>query len=317
MPVTTTPQTTNPLRAGIGYALLACAIWGVLPIYWKLLAAVPAPEILAHRMVWSLGFIGLLLLVRGRWAWMKSLSLRVVGIFVATSSILALNWGLFIWAVNNGYLVEASLGYFINPLINIAFGSLLLGERPRPAQWGAIGFAATGVLYLTLTYGQPPILALTIGTTFAIYSLLKKKADLGALEGLGLETALLFFPALGFLIYWEATNSGAWGQSDWLTRTILAGSGIATALPLLLFSAAVRRLTLTLVGLSQYISPTLQFFIGVFVFAEPFSADKLIGFACIWLGLLLYTAESLFQQRITPRPPLPSSALPTTDNPPS
>ncbi len=284
---------------GLAYGLGAYLMWGFFPIYWKFLQAIPAGEILAHRMVWSLLFVGALLGLRRRWQWARSVIAQpmIIIAYLAAASFLAVNWGLYIWSVNSGHVVETALGYFINPLVNVLFGALLLGERPRPAQWAAIAVAGCGVLYLTLAYGQPPWIALTLAGTFAVYGLIKKKAPLGALEGLSLETALLCLPALGYLIWLHSTGEGAFGVTDARTHGLLIFSGVATALPLLCFAAAVRRLTLTAVGILQYLAPSIQFLLGVLLYKEPFTLTRLVGFALIWSGLLLYTIEGLAQRR--------------------
>ncbi len=290
---------THDVRAGLLFGLGAYGFWGFFPIYWKQLTAVPSLQILAHRMVWSLAFVGILLVVRRRHAWLKTLreQKRVVATYFAAASILAVNWGVYIWAVNAGYVVETSLGYFINPLINVVFGAVLLGERPRRGQWAAIALAAVGVVYLTVAYGEPPWIALVLAVSFAIYGLLKKKAPLGALEGLSLETALLFVPALVFLIVQEVRGVGAFGHVGAWENALLVGAGVATALPLLFFAAAVRRLTLTAVGILQYLAPTIQFLLGVFLYHEPFGWSRLVGFVFIWSGLILYTAEGVWRRR--------------------
>ncbi len=292
------PTPRSELTRGVVFALGAYGLWGFFPVVWKFLAHVPSMELLAHRMVWSLGFVGVLLALLRRWSWLGMVrkNPKLVVIYLGAATFIAINWGMYIWAVNHGYVVETALGYFVNPLINVAFGAMLLGERARRAQWAAIGCAACGVLYLTWSYGQPPWIALTLAVTFALYGLLKKKAKLPALEGLALETALLFLPALGFLVYRETVSgAGAWGDVDMTTHVLLLSTGAATAIPLLFFAGAVRRLTLTTIGLIQYMAPTIQFLLGVFIYHEPFDQTKLIGFALIWLGLILYTAEGLYR----------------------
>ncbi len=283
--------------AGLAFAFACFGLWGLLPLYWKLLQAVPAVEILAHRMVWSLGFVLVLLAVRRRWGWVRGLGRRTVALYLAAATVLAINWGTFIWAVTHAHVVETSLGYFINPLVNIALGAALLGERPRRAQGVAIALAAVGVAVLTVGYGRPPWVALALAGTFGTYGLLKKLAPLGALEGLALETALLFLPALAWLVLLEVRGVGAFGHVDAATHLLLILSGVATALPLVLFAAAVRRLTLTALGLVHYLAPTLQFLLGVFAFGEPFSRHHALGFAFIWGGLAIYSAEGLRRTR--------------------
>ena len=292
-----TSQTDEqPSRQGIGYALGAYVLWGAFPVYWKLLQHVGALEILGHRIVWSLAFLVLVLVVRGNWSWVAKLSGPVVGRYFLASGFLALNWGLYIWAVNTGHVVETALGYFINPLINVLFGALWLGERPRLAQWGAFGVAAAGVGWLTWAHGSLPWIALVLAFSFAFYGLIKKRATLGALEGLSLETALWAPFGLGFLIWLQWQGQGAFGRLGWADSLLLAGAGVASSLPLLFFAAALRRLPLTLIGVIQYLAPTIQFLLGVFLYHEPFGGSQLVGFVLIWTALILYTAEGFWHR---------------------
>lgn len=274
-------------------------MWGFLPVYWKMLKAVPALEILAHRMVWSLGFVLLVLAYKRRWAWLRPAlrRKRTLLTFLATAAILSLNWFTYIWAVNAGYIVEASLGYFINPLVNVVLGMIFLGERPRGWQWTAVSLAAIGVLYLTIQYGSLPWISLTLAFSFGTYGLLRKTAPLEALEGLGLETAVMFFPALAYLIYLELVGQGSFGHASGMTSFLLALAGMVTAVPLWLFALGARRVTMITLGLLQYIAPTLQFLIGVFVYKEPFSRTQMVGFGFIWLALVIYSAEGILTAR--------------------
>ncbi len=292
-------ENEDTTRSGMLFALGAYAMWGFFPIYWKQLQHVDSLEILAHRMVWSLGFVLAILAARQNWAWIRKLGAKTVGLYFAAAALLAVNWGIYIWAVNAGFVVETALGYFINPLLNVAFGSMFLGERMRRVQWISIGLAAFGVLYLTFVYGQLPWIALLLAGTFGTYGLLKKSGTLGAIEGLSLETALLFVPALGFLLFVEADHQGAFLHSDVKTNGLLAFSGVATALPLLFFAAAARRLTLSVLGVVQYFAPTIQFLLGVWLYNEPFNFTRLIGFVFIWAGLALFTAEGLRHRKRT------------------
>lgn len=283
-------------RSGLIFALGAYLMWGFFPLYWRFLVHIPPFEILAHRMVWSLAFVATILGVMNRWAWVRLLNRRTVATYLLAAIFLAINWGVYIWAVNSDFVVETALGYFMTPLINVLFGAAFLGERPRPVQWTAIVLAAIGVLYLTIIYGQLPLIALTLASTFATYGLIKKKAKLGAVESVALESALLFLPALAYVIYAES-QSHHFLQAEPLTMAFLAGSGIATMLPLLCFAAAVRRLSLTVLGIMQYIAPSLQFLIGVVIFHEPMSLTRLVGFLFIWSALILFSTESFVRQR--------------------
>lgn len=217
--------------------------------------------------------------------------------FTLSGTLLAVNWYTYIWGVNNGHIVETSLGYFINPLVNVLLGFVFLKERMRPAQWLALSVAAAGVLYLTFNYGSFPWIALTLAFSFGAYGLLRKTAPLNSAEGLFVETAVLFLPALGFLLLEEARGVGALGHMGATTTLLLIGAGAATSIPLLLFASGARRITLTTLGLLQYVAPTLQFLIGVLIYHEPFGVERLIGFGLIWLALALYTAESYVSRR--------------------
>jgi chloramphenicol-sensitive protein RarD len=281
------------LQAGIFYAALAFACWGLFPLYFRIVTTVPATEILAHRIVWSLALLFALLTGRRQWAWLAPVlrQPKVLRAFAASSLLLAINWLTYLWAVNNGHVLDASLGYFINPLVNVLLGYTLLHERPRPVQWMALGLAAAGVLWLTVAAGRLPWIALVLAASFGAYGLLRKIAPLGALEGLTLETMLLTPLAVVALGYAAAAGNASFPAPDAATNFWLIGFGPITALPLLLFAAAARRLPLTTLGLMQYIGPTLQFMLGIWVFREPFSAVRLVGFGGIWIALLLYSVD--------------------------
>lgn len=287
------------MNKGIFYAAGAYMLWGLLPIYWKSLQGVPALEILAHRMTWSLAVVLLLLAFQRHWSWIRRAlsSPRILGTFLASATLLSVNWGVYIWAVNAGHVVETSLGYFINPLVNVLLGVLFLGERLRPWQGAAIALAVGGVLYLTFSYGALPWIALTLAGSFGLYGLLRKTAALTSLEGLTLETALLFLPALGFLLFLEGSGQAAFGHASPGTSLLLAGAGVATAIPLLLFATGARLITLTTLGFLQYMAPTIQFMLGVFLYREPLSTERLIGFCLIWLALIVYSIEGMRQGR--------------------
>ncbi len=283
------------MNKGTLYALAAYGLWGVLPIYWKLLGDVPPLEILAHRMIWALLILLALLAYKQRWVWLRAVrhSRRILLTFLATAVLLATNWFVFIWAVSQGYIVESSLGYFINPLINVLFGSVFLGERLRQWQKAAIALVLSGVLWLTISYGTLPWIALTLALSFGLYGLLRKTAALDSLEGLSLEMMLLFLPALAYLIYLSASGESSLGRVSVLQHILLLLTGIVTAVPLLLFAMGARRVTLTTLGILQYLAPTGQFLIGVFLYNEPFSQTQLIGFGLIWTALAIYTMETI------------------------
>ena len=287
------------MQKGVIYGIAAYFLWGVFPIYWKMLKQVDALEVLLHRIVWSLVFITLILAVRKHWQWLSVVRERprIIFIFVISALLLSINWFTFIRAVNNGYIVEASLGYFINPLFNVALGVVFLKERLRPWQGAAVFIAMLGVLYLTFNYGAFPWIALTLAFTFGMYGLLRKTAPLDSLEGLGVEISLIFLPALATVIYLQHTGAGAFLRDGLYTTSLLVLAGAVTAVPLLLFSAAVRRAPLVVIGLLQYLAPTLQFLLGVVVYNEPFNRMRFIGFCFIWFALAIYTVEGIVTQR--------------------
>ncbi|MFF5494713.1 EamA family transporter RarD [Streptomyces aquilus] len=270
-------------------------MWGLFPLYFPLLKPAGPFEVLAHRMVWSLLVVALALLVLRRWRWAGELlrQPRRLALIAVAAAVIAVNWGVYIWAVNNDRVVEASLGYFINPLVTIAMGVLLLKERLRPVQWAAVGVGAGAVVVLTVGYGRPPWISLILAFSFATYGLVKKKVNLGGLESLAAETALQFLPATGYLI-WLASH----GDATILTEgpghaAMLAGTGLVTALPLICFGAAAIRVPLSTLGLLQYLAPVFQFLLGVLYFGEAMPPERWAGFALVWLALSLLTWDAL------------------------
>lgn len=286
------------MNIGIYYALGCYGLWGILPIYWKLLKQVPADQILSHRIVWSLVFMLMVLLFKRDWSWILRLkeNPKLIFWFLALSSLISINWYLYIWAVNDGQIVETSLGYFMNPLVNVLLGVVLLKERPRRLQWAAILIAFSGVAFLTFAYGKLPWIALTLAFSFGIYGLLKKLVAIGPLRGLTIETAFLFIPAIIFL---ATTPSPAFTNTTLGTDVLLVFGGIVTGTPLLLFAGAARNLNMTTLGLMQYMAPTIQFLIGIWIYKEPFSQDQLIGFSIIWFALSLFALDLLRLKRAT------------------
>ena len=292
---------TSVDRRGMWVAVGAYVLWGVMPLYWHLLKAVPSLQIVLHRIAWSALFVGAYLLWRDGRGWLRrTLAGPRLGWMLALSGVLiAFNWGLYIWAVNAGHVVETALGYFINPLLNVVIGVLFLRERLRPLQWVSVAIAFAGVLWLTVQYGSFPWIALTLALSFGIYGVLRKLAHVDSVAGLGVESAYLFLPVLGWLLWSEFHGTGGFlalgdGPGYGMTANLLLVlSGLVTALPLVGFAYAVRRISLTSVGILQYIAPTLQFLIGVFVFAEPFDRARLVGFACIWLALAVFVIDGL------------------------
>ncbi len=292
------PQTSFSKKHGMPAVLLAYTMWGILPLYWKLLNAIPSYEIICHRILWSFLFSLALIALRHKTAaFVHALkNARTVITFLATASLLGSNWLVYIWAVNNGYIIESSLGYFINPLIAVIFGVLFLKEPLRPGQWASLSVALAGVLYLTFSYGHFPWIGLTLAVTFSLYSLLRKTASLHSLNGLTFETGLLTVPAAATLVFlaWHG-KSHLFSQGFSLTWLLIT-SGPITALPLLFFVFGAQRISMTAVGLLQYLAPTLQFLIGLVLFNEPFPRAKLIGFCLIWLALALYISENIYQR---------------------
>ncbi len=284
------------MNPGIVYALLAFLLWGLLPLYLHLLAPVSTAEILAHRIVWSLATVLILLVALRRLGWIRTALARPRALlrFTVTACLISSNWMLYIWSVNSGHVVDASLGFFITPLVNVLLGALLLHERLRLGQKLPIGLAAIGVAWLTWLAAAPPWIGLTLALTFGLYGLLRKTAALGSLEGFAVEAAVLTPVALGYLLWQTADGSLGFSAAPTSTRWLLVAAGPVTTIPLLLFAAGARRIPLTMLGLLQYLAPTLQWLSGIFVFQEAFDPRKAIGFGFIWLALLLYAAESLW-----------------------
>jgi len=287
------------MNRGTCYAIGAYALWGLLPIYWKWLRYVPATQVLCHRILWSFITLFVIILISRQWRTFREgiANLRVLRAYAVAAVLISINWLTYIWAVNAGFIVETSLGYFINPLLNVLLGVVFFRERLRPWQWAAIALATTGVVYLTFAYGSLPWIALTLAFTFGAYGLVKKTAPLGSLHGLTLETSVLLVPAITFLVYSDRAGNGALFNSGAMSDALLMGAGIITAVPLLLFSSAARRIPLSLIGILQYIAPTLQFLLGVLVYKEPFTATKFMGFGIVWAALIIYGVEGLMTYR--------------------
>jgi chloramphenicol-sensitive protein RarD len=284
-------------RQGLVSGVSAYFLWGLFPLFFPLLEPAGALEVLAHRVVWSLAFVAVLLGLRRRWSWVRTLGRRRFGLLLVAAAVISVNWGLFIWGVNNGHVVETSLGYFINPLVTVLLGTALLGERLRRGQWVALALGALSVLVLAVDYGRPPWLALSLALSFATYGLVKKRIGIPAAESLGVETAVIAVPALAYLSWLAATGGSSFGGHGAGHALLLAASGPLTAIPLLFFAAAASRLPLSTLGLMQYLTPTLQFACGVVVFHEAMPAARLAGFALVWLALVVFTVESVRQSR--------------------
>jgi len=288
---------------GLALGAGAYVLWGLFPLYWPLLEPASATEILAHRVVWSLVTVTLVLLAARRLRHARDVvrDRRRMPYVAVGGIVVALNWGTYIYAVNSGHVVESSLGYFINPLVTIAFGVVFLRERLRPVQWFALGLAAVAVVELTWEYGRVPYIALTLALTFAVYGLMKKKAGVGSVEGLALETATVAPVAIGYLVFLAVTGASTFGSDGLGHALLLASTGIVTAVPLLLFGAAATRLSLTALGLLQYLAPILQFAFGVLLFHEEMTTGRWLGFVLVWVALVIITVEAAHHRRSTLR----------------
>ena len=285
-------------REGLISIVAAYTMWGMFPLYFKALDAPPL-EVLMHRVLWSAVFLASLLSVQRRWAWLGATfaSPRVLLRSLLSASLLSVNWFVYIWAVAQGRVVDASLGYFITPLLSVLIGVLSLGERLRSVQRLAVLTAGGGVLWLTLQFGQLPWVGLSLAITFGSYGALRKTAALGALEGLMLETLLMLPVSFSYLLWLVLSKESAFVSGELSLRVLLLSAGPLTSVPLLLFASGARRIPLSLVGLLQYISPTLQLLLGVLVWREPFNQAKLLGYALIWLALLIYSLEGVWVSR--------------------
>ena len=289
----------NSESRGILMAAGAYLAWVIFPIYFRSLQQVPPLEILSHRVVWSLLFLAGLLTWQQRWGWLARArkSRSVLLTYAAAAAFLGANWYIYIWAVNNGHILDGSLGYFINPLVSVLLGIVFFRERLRVGQFVAIAIAALGVAYMTIMYGQLPWISLSLACTFAVYGLIKKKAPLPAAQGLTLETAFLFPLALIYLLFLEAQGVGTFGHAGLSTNVLLALSGVITAVPLMLFASAAQLIPLSVLGVMQYIAPTGQFIVAVYVYGEDFPPYKLVGFCIVWLALVIFSVEGYVARR--------------------
>ncbi|KAF1013535.1 MAG: Protein RarD [Stenotrophomonas maltophilia] len=290
------PSAEQEQRRGLLVTASTFVVWGLVPVYWHLLNEVPSFQIIAHRIIWSTVLVVAWLLAAARLQWWNKIAAqpRALPILALSSLTIAFNWGLYIWAVNAGHVIETSLGYFINPLVNVLLGVLVLKERLRDLQWVAVGIAACGVAWLTIDAGTPPWIALGLACSFGLYGLLRKLVSVDPVAGLGVESLYLFLPALGFALWAESGHgSGFFGGWGWRNDVLLLLGGLVTAVPLIGFAYGVKRIPLSLVGILQYIAPSLQLVLGVYFFDEEFDQGKAIGFAAIWGGLLLFIGDNL------------------------
>lgn len=293
------------MRKGMWSGIAAYALWGFFPIYWKWLHDVPAPQLLGHRITWSFLLLLAVILLTRQWNDFRSqLNGRTFQIYLIAAILIGVNWLTYVWAVNAGFIVETSLGYFINPLLSVSMGVIFLRERLRAAQWIPVALAAIGVMYLTFAYGRLPWIALLLAFTFGFYGLTKKLAPLGSVFGLTLETGILLFPALLYLGWAQVDGSAAFLHSGVTADLLMIGAGLVTTVPLLMFASAAKQIPLTMIGILQYLAPTIQFLIGVFVYKESFDASRLIGFGLVWLALIIFWVENFLANRV-PVEPIP------------
>ncbi|MGY1751921.1 EamA family transporter RarD [Blastococcus sp. SYSU D01042] len=294
-------------RLGVASGLAAYSMWGLFPLYFPLLEPAGGLEIVAHRVVWSVVFVALLLTVVRRWGHVRAAltDRRTLLVLTGAALLIAANWLIFVYGVNSGHVVETSLGYFVNPLVSVLLGVVVFGERLRRLQWVAVGIAAVAVAVLTVDYGRPPWIALSLAVSFGLYGLMKKLVRVEAAPGLFVETLLVTVPAIAVLAVLHADGSGTFGNAGAGHAVLLAVSGVATAVPLLLFAAAARRIPLSTIGLLQYVTPLMQLSVGVFVYDEPMPPARLAGFAIVWLALAVFTADTLRHARAGTRRSLP------------
>ena len=286
-------------RSGVYFAASAYLLWGLFPVYFKLLRAASPLEILTHRVVWAALFLAGVLTALGRWSWLSAAfrQRKVLMVFGASALMLSINWLTYIWAVNNDRIVDSSLGYFITPLVSIVLGQLFLRERLRRVQWVAVSIAAAGVLWLAVEAAQVPWIGLVLALSFGTYGLMLMIASLGSLEGVSLETFMLLPIALVYGWFLVRSGGSAFGGGDTSLKALLLSLGPMTAVPLLLFAAGARRISLSTLGFLQYISPSLQFMVGTLIYGESMSPGRLAGFAMIWVALAVYTVESVVAHR--------------------
>ncbi len=291
------------MKKGILYGIGAYLAWGFFPIYWKFLHHVPAIQLIGHRIIWSCLLLLVVIVLTKQWdEFRKTVNLKVLRIYTIAAILIGINWLVYVWAVNSNFIVETSLGYFINPLLSVLMGVIFLKERLRLAQWIPVVLAAIGVTYLTFIYGRLPYIALTLAFSFGLYGLVKKLSPLGSLYGLTIETAILFVPALIYLIAMEANSTAAFLHTGISSDLLMIGAGVVTTIPLLMFASAAKSIPLWVVGLLQYIAPTIQFLLGVFLYKEPFSQHQLIGFGIVWAALIFFVVENYLANRATVDP---------------
>jgi chloramphenicol-sensitive protein RarD len=289
---------------GIWYGIAAYAMWGFFPIYWKLLQSVPALQVIGHRIGWSFALLMAYIFITRQWNDFRRAAFdrKTVGIYTVAGVLLSINWLVYVWGVNAGFIVETSLGYFINPLLSVLFGVIFLREKLRPLQWLPVVIAAIGVAYLTVTYGRLPWIALSLAVSFGLYGLVKKLSPLGSVYGLTLETGIVFPIAIVYLIVVQSTGAGEFLHNSPSVDLLLIGAGVVTTIPLLMFASAAKQIPLNMIGVLQYFAPTIQFLIGVFIYKEPFDSTRLVGFGIVWVALIIFWVENIIAHRYPVEP---------------
>jgi chloramphenicol-sensitive protein RarD len=288
--------------SGFVAGVAAYLLWGLFPLYWPLLEPAKPVEILAHRIVWSLLFAVVLLAVTLGFGWVRGLGRRRGRLLALAAVLVSINWGMYIHGVNSGQVVETALGYFINPLVTVFLGVVVLRERLRRAQWVAVALGALAVLVLAIDYGHVPGIALTLAFSFGLYGLIKKRAAVDGVQSFAVESGYLALPALAYIVVLGATGTGTFGTEGTGHAALLAGAGVATAVPLMLFGVAAVRVRLTTLGVIQYLAPVMQFLIGVLIRGEPMPASRLAGFALVWIALTVFTVDAVRTARARARP---------------
>jgi len=284
-------------RGGLPVAMAAFLIWGLFPLFWRLLGDVPAFQLLAHRAAWCAVAVWLYLLVRGDVGWVTSLTLRQWSLLSLGGLLISVNWGVYVWAVVNGHVIDTSLGYFITPLVSVVVAVSVLGEKLNRSQQAAVLLAAGGVLFLAWQIHAPPWIALTLAVSFGLYGLIRKLVPFDSIRGLAVESGVMLLPAVAYLAWCESTGQGAFGHGHWRDDALLVVGGPITAVPLALFAFAAQRVSMLTLGLTQYISPSVALLLGIWVFHEPFGSARQVAFGCIWAALLIFSVDALRRYR--------------------
>ena len=290
---------TGTRSAGALAAVTAFFIWGLFPLFWRLLGDVPALQLLAHRAVWCAVAVWLLLLVRGDLAWLRGLAARLVGLLAVGGVLISVNWGVYVWAVVTGHVIDTSLGYFITPLVSVVIAVGVLGERLQAVQRVAVALVAAGVLYLAWQLGAPPWIALALAFSFGTYGLVRKLAPFDSIRGLAVESGVMFPPAVAYLLWCEHSGQGAFLHGHWRDDLLLIAGGPITAVPLVLFAYGAQRVSMLALGIMQYVAPSVALVLGILVFHEPFGGARQVAFGCIWAALILFSIDALRRYRLS------------------